>query len=595
SSETDSSSTGGTPFLRQRDPSSLNNEKALKAALSGDLSESAYLSSILKKLDPVDKEKMAMAVNSYAAGFSAGKSREPFLKTFASDGKDKEGKSGFWSKINHMTSILVGLVFLALAAPSLGIRINIKLGGATNEIAPEDVAVNFDDVKGCDEAKQELQEIKFSNLGGKLPKGCLLVGPPGTGKTLLARAVAGEATFDEVLVGQGAKRVRELFAAAKAKAPCVIFIDEIDSVGSTRTSSAYHPYANQTVNQLLSEMDGFLPSDGVIVLGATNRSSDLDKALLRPGRFDSQVTVEKPDMKGRKEILELYLTKIKHDFTVDVEILARRTVGFAGADLENLVNTAAIRAAVLGKDAVSMVDFEYSHDRRVMGTDWRSRERPKEDLKITAYHEAGHTLVAYFTENALPLHKVTIVAKGSSGGHTAMLPKGDATHETKAELVARCDVAMGGRAAEEFIFGKDKITGGASSDLESASRISEIMVTKLGMSERVGLRVFPEAKVSPALSETIDNEVDRILSESYKRSIGLIKSHAKELHALAEALLQYETLDAEQIKSVIEGKDSSTLTQKSHNKKINLNPVPKRNPPYVIDSAPDVIVSEKKL
>ncbi|XP_040565111.1 ATP-dependent zinc metalloprotease YME1L [Lepeophtheirus salmonis] len=613
---------GSTPFLRQKDPSSvaINNEKALKAALSGDLSESSYLSSIMKKLDPGEKEKMAMAVNSYAAGFSAGKAREPFLKTFVSDGKDKDGKTGFWSKINHITSILVGLVFLALAAPMLGIRVRIKFGGTTNEISPEDVAVNFDDVKGCDEAKEELQEIvdflknpeKYSNLGGKLPKGCLLVGPPGTGKTLLARAVAGEATvpffhssgseFDEVLVGQGAKRVRELFAAAKAKAPCVIFIDEIDSVGSTRTSSAYHPYANQTVNQLLSEMDGFLPNDGVIVLGATNRSTDLDKALLRPGRFDSQVTVEKPDMKGRKEILELYLGKIKHDFTVDVDILARRTMGFSGADLENLVNTAAIRAAVLGKDAVSMGEFEYSHDRRIMGSDWKSRVRPKEDMKITAYHEAGHTLVAYYTEQAMALHKVTIVAKGMSGGHTAMLPKNDHTHETKAELIAKCDVSMGGRVAEEFIFGKDKVTGGASSDLAAASSISEYMVTKLGMSEKVGLRVFPEpgrfdtpSKISPVLTETIDNEVERILNESYKRAMNIIKTHAKELHALADALLKYETLDAEQIKNVIEGKESSSLFQKSHNKNNAVNPIPKPSRPYVIDSSPDVIVTEKKL
>ena len=419
--------------------------------------------------------------------------------------------------------------------------------------------VTFEDVKGCDEAKQELQEVveflmnpdKFSALGGKLPKGCLLVGPPGTGKTLLARAVAGQAgvpffhasgsEFDEVLVGQGARRVRDLFKAAKERAPCVIFIDEIDSVGSKRTSSVLHPYANQTINQLLSEMDGFISNEGVIVLGATNRADDLDKALLRPGRFDTQVNVENPDVKGRTQILELYLSKIKHDDSVNLESLAKRTIGFSGADLQNLVNTAAIRAAVDGKEWVSMAEFELAYDKHTMGTEWKSRIRNKEDLTITAYHEAGHVLAAYFTTGAPPLHKVTIVAKGQSGGHTAFMPDDQEWHMTKQQYKARMDVAMGGRAAEELVFGKEKITGGASSDLVGATRISEGMVKSLGMSEKFGLRVMDTDRNAPAQSqgtkELMDSEIKLLLDDSYKRAIDILTIHRKELNLLAGKFL----------------------------------------------------------
>jgi len=453
----------------------------------------------------------------------------------------------------------------------------------SNEISPEEIEVTFADVKGCDEAKRELQEVvefltnpgKFSNLGGKLPKGCLLVGPPGTGKTLLARAVAGEAgvpffhaagaEFDEVLVGQGARRVRDLFKAAKARAPCVIFIDEIDSVASKRTSSALHPYANQTINQLLSEMDGFMSNEGVIVLGATNRASDLDKALLRPGRFDTQVMVINPDIKGRREILELYLSKIKHDDSIDIEKLAKMSVGFSGADIQNMVNTAAIKAAVDGKEWVSMEDFEYSHDKATLGTDWKSRVREKTDMEITAYHEAGHTLVAYFTQDHAPVRKVTIVAKGQSGGHTAFLPENDEYHQTRAQLLAQIDCAMGGRAAEELIFGKEKVTGGASSDLEAATNISEVMVTSLGMSEKIGLRVVKEGKLSPGSTELIDVEITKILNESYKRATAILIKYRRELDMLADALLKFETLDAEDIKTIIERKKPPSARPQASN------------------------------
>jgi len=475
--------------------------------------------------------------------------------------------------------------------------------GLDNEIAPEDIDVTFEDVMGCEEAKSELMEIvdfltypdKYSALGGRLPKGVLLTGPPGTGKTLLARAVAGEAgvpffhaagsEFDEVLVGQGARRVRDLFKTAKTRAPCVVFIDEIDTVGGKRTASALHPYANQTINQLLAEMDGFVANEGVIVLGATNRKDQLDSALLRPGRFDTSVEVPVPDLNGRLAILGLYLGKVKHDMSVDVEQLAKLTFGFTGAELENMVNTAAIKAASQAKEWVTMQDFIDSHDKITIGTDWKSRQKDKEDLKLTAYHEAGHTLVAMYTSDATPLHKVTIVSRGQSGGHTAFLPKKDITMQAKSELIARMDVGMGGRAAEEIVFGKDKITTGASSDLTGATNIAQQMVTVLGMSEKVGLRVY-EGSPSPAQEAVIDTEVNRLLNDSYSRALAVLKTHRHELDVLADALLKYETLDADDVQAIVDGnwaKRSSAKDQKARKAAFDLaRQQPTSTPPPLI-------------
>jgi len=444
----------------------------------------------------VNPELKLGGMNEKSPGYSEGYQAGLGSQASKASGDNDSSKTVVWNKMWNATSKFSFLLWLVIGVMVIsqltGFRFGLSRG--VNEIMPEDIEITFDDVKGCDEAKQELQEIvdflmnpeKFSALGGKLPKGCLLEGPPGTGKTLLAKAVAGQAgvpffqasgsEFDEVLVGQGAKRVRDLFKTAKQRAPCVIFIDEIDSVGGKRTSSTLHPYANQTINQLLSEMDGFADNDGVIVIGATNRKDDLDQALLRPGRFDSVVRLEIPDMKGRKEILELYLSKIKHDHSVEIDKLSKMTVGFTPAELENMVNISAIRAAVEGKEWVTMTEFEYSHDKQTIGTDWKSRVRHKDDLKITAYHEAGHTLVNIFTENTNPLHKVTIVSKGQSGGHTAFIPERDETHRLKCQLLAQIDVLMGGRVAEEIIFGKDKITGGASSDLQVATNIAKVYV-----------------------------------------------------------------------------------------------------------------------
>lgn len=349
----------------------------------------------------------------------------------------------------------------------------------------------------------------------------LILLPPriGTGKTLLARAVAGEASvpffhaagaeFDEVLVGQGARRVRDLFAAAKQRAPCVIFIDEIDSVGGKRTNSVLHPYANQTINQLLSEMDGFLQNEGVIVLGATNRRNDLDKALLRPGRFDVEVMVPIPDFLGRQQIIELYLQKVLHK-NVDIQKIASGTTGFTGADIENMINQAALRAAIDGADAVSMKYLEYARDKILMGPERKSRVLDDETNQITAYHEAGHALVGHYTKDANPLHKVTIIPRGASLGHTAYLPEKEQYLQTKSQLLAMMDTAMGGRAAEELIFGPDKVTTGAGDDLKRASRIAQSMVKDLGMSEKFGLRTIEEKEgvctqnpLGPQTTETV--------------------------------------------------------------------------------------------
>ncbi|XP_017132093.1 ATP-dependent zinc metalloprotease YME1L isoform X3 [Drosophila elegans] len=499
---------------------------------------------------------------------------EGYLAAANAEDSPKSGKTMKYLKTLVVIVVFLG-IFLSFFTTSNGsVFRSIQLGNQV-EVDPEEINVTFEDVKGCDEAKQELKEVveflkspeKFSNLGGKLPKGVLLVGPPGTGKTLLARAVAGEAKvpffhaagpeFDEVLVGQGARRVRDLFKAAKARAPCVIFIDEIDSVGAKRTNSVLHPYANQTINQLLSEMDGFHQNAGVIVLGATNRRDDLDQALLRPGRFDVEVMVSTPDFTGRKEILSLYLTKILHD-EIDLDLLARGTSGFTGADLENMINQAALRAAIDGAETVSMKHLETARDKVLMGPERKARLPDEEANTITAYHEGGHAIVAFYTKESHPLHKVTIMPRGPSLGHTAYIPEKERYHVTKAQLLAMMDTMMGGRAAEELVFGVEKITSGASSDLKQATSIATHMVRDWGMSDKVGLRTIEASKglgtgdtLGPNTIEAVDAEIKRILSDSYERAKAILRKHTKEHKALAEALLKYETLDADDIKAIL--------------------------------------------
>lgn len=448
-----------------------------------------------------------------------------------------------------------------------------KVGGAQNaEAKPELQTQRFADVHGCDEAKEELQELveflkapdKFSTLGGKLPKGVLLVGPPGTGKTLLARAVAGEAgvpffymsgsEFDEVYVGVGAKRVRDLFAAARAKSPAIIFIDELDAIGSKRHERDA-AYAKQTLNQLLTELDGFDQNTGVIIIGATNFPQSLDKALTRPGRFDRNVTVALPDVRGRIAILKHHMKNVRMDGEVDAAVLARGTPGFSGAELENIVNQAAVRASKNKAKKVSMEDMVWAKDKILMGAERRSAVIQQKDKVMTAYHEGGHALVAMLTKDSDPLYKATIMPRGHALGLTQMLPELDKVSETKKELLAQIDVCMGGKVAEELVYGPDNVTTGASSDIQNATRVAYYMVTQAGMSDALG-NIDLNANYSKLSSETkklIESEVRRLVEEGRDRAMKLLTTNRVQLDRLATALVEYETLGKDEMEKVVKG------------------------------------------
>ncbi|KAK2868267.1 hypothetical protein Q7C36_000138 [Tachysurus vachellii] len=503
--------------------------------------------------------------DAFKTGFAEG-----FLKAQALTQRTQESLRR--TRLILLILLLVGLYGLS-KTPFLSVRFRTT-SGLDSAVDPVQIKnITFEHVKGAEEAKNELQEVveflknpqKFTVLGGKLPKGILLVGPPGTGKTLLARAVAGEADvpfyyasgseFDEMFVGVGASRIRNLFREAKANTPCVIFIDELDSVGGKRIESPMHPYSRQTINQLLAEMDGFKPNEGVIIIGATNFPEALDSALIRPGRFDVQVTVPRPDVKGRTEILKWYLKNIKVDPAVEAEIIARGTVGFSGAELENLVNQAALKAAVDEKDMVTMKELEFAKDKILMGPERRSAVIDQKNQVITAYHESGHAIIAHYTKDAMPINKATIMPRGVTLGHVSMLPENDRWSETRAQLLAQMDVSMGGRVAEELVFGNENITTGASSDFESATKIAKMMVTHYGMSEKLGVMTYTDlSKQSPETQAAIEQEVRTLLRDSYERAKTLLKARAKEHKNLAEALLRYETLDAREIQMVLDGK-----------------------------------------
>ena len=451
--------------------------------------------------------------------------------------------------------------------------------------ADSETKVTFEDVAGIDEAKQDLEEIvdflrdpqKFQRLGGKIPRGVLLMGPPGTGKTLLARAIAGEANvpffsisgseFVEMFVGVGASRVRDLFDQAKKNAPCIVFIDEIDAVGRHRGAGlgGGNDEREQTLNQLLVEMDGFEANEGIILVAATNRPDVLDPALLRPGRFDRQIVVPNPDVAGREKILSVHMRKVPLSPDVDVKTIARGTPGFSGADLANLVNEAALLAARRGKLAVSMFEFEQAKDKVMMGAERRSLVMTEDEKRLTAYHEGGHAIVAYYTPGSDPIHKATIIPRGRALGMVMRLPEGDRISMSRSKLLGDLKVSMGGRIAEEMIFGYDKVTTGASSDIQMATEIARRMVTEWGLS-RLGFQMYGERQqevflghsvsqhkpISEATAQMVDEEIRKILDSCYAETETLLKQHIKKLHLLAKALLEHETLSGDEIKSLLE-------------------------------------------
>ena len=447
--------------------------------------------------------------------------------------------------------------------------------------------VTFEDVAGIDEAKQELEEIveflkdphKFQCLGGKIPKGCLLVGPPGTGKTLLARAIAGEANvpfftisgsdFVEMFVGVGASRVRDMFEQGKKNAPCIIFIDEIDAVGRHRGAGlgGGNDEREQTLNQLLVEMDGFETNEGVILIAATNRPDVLDPALLRPGRFDRQVTVPNPDILGREKILKVHMRKVPLAPDVDPRVIARGTPGFSGADLANLINEAALLAARIGKRVVTMQEFEDAKDKVMMGAERRSMVMTEDEKKLTAYHEAGHALVGLKVPKYDPLHKVTIIPRGRALGITMSLPERDRLSYSKLELESKLAVMYGGRVAEELVFGKENVTTGSGNDIQQATSWARRMITEFGFSDKLGrLRysdneeeiflghsVTRQKNVSDKTAALIDEEVRRLIDEAEKTARVILTKDRKELEIIAKALLEYETLTGDEVNALLRG------------------------------------------
>ncbi len=448
--------------------------------------------------------------------------------------------------------------------------------------------VTFEDVAGIDEAKEDLQEIveflrdpqKFQRLGGRIPRGVLLVGPPGTGKTLTARAVAGEANvpfftisgsdFVEMFVGVGASRVRDMFEQAKKNAPCIIFIDEIDAVGRHRGAGlgGGNDEREQTLNQLLVEMDGFEPNEGIIIIAATNRPDVLDPALLRPGRFDRQIVVPNPDVAGREKILKVHVRKVPLAPDVDLKVIARGTPGFSGADLMNLVNEAALLAARRNKRIVTHQEFEDAKDKVMMGAERKSMAMSEDEKKLTAYHEAGHAIVGMFVEAGIPVHKATIIPRGRALGMVKFLPEGDRYSMKYKEFTSQLAVAMGGRVAEELTFGKENITSGASGDIEQATKMARAMVTRLGYSDELGLVAYGENQeevflgmsvgrqqnVSEATAQKIDAEVRRLVDEGYRTARRILTEKHDSFVTVAEALLEYETLTGDEIKDLINGK-----------------------------------------
>ena len=507
---------------------------------------------------------------------------------------ETDGSSGFLSYIGTLLPMLLilGVWLFFMRQMQGGSRGAMGFGKSKAKLLTEAHGrVTFADVAGVDEAKQDLEEIveflrdpqKFQRLGGRIPRGVLLVGPPGTGKTLLARSVAGEANvpfftisgsdFVDMFVGIGASRVRDLFEQAKKNAPCIIFIDEIDAVGRHRGAGlgGGNDEREQTLNQLLVEMDGFEANEGIILIAATNRPDVLDPALLRPGRFDRQVVVPNPDIVGRERILKVHVRNVPLAPNVDLKVLARGTPGFSGADLMNLVNEAALMAARRNKRLVTMQEFEDAKDKIMMGAERRSSAMTEAEKKLTAYHEAGHAIVALKVPLADPLHKATIIPRGRALGMVMQLPEGDRYSMSYKWMVSRLAIMMGGRVAEEITFGKDNITSGASSDIEQATKLARAMVTQWGFSDQLGQVAYGENQqevflghsvaqqknVSEATAQKIDNEIRRLIDEAYAEAKRIITEQHHEFVALAEGLLEYETLPGDESKALNRGEKPS--------------------------------------
>ena len=488
--------------------------------------------------------------------------------------------------------LLIGvwIFFMRQMQGGAGGRGALSFGKSRARLLGEDqVKVTFSDVAGVDEAKEEVSELvdflrdpaKFQKLGGKIPRGVLMVGSPGTGKTLLARAIAGEAKvpfftisgsdFVEMFVGVGASRVRDMFEQAKKHAPCIIFIDEIDAVGRHRGAGlgGGHDEREQTLNQLLVEMDGFEGNEGVIVIAATNRPDVLDPALLRPGRFDRQVVVPLPDIRGREQILKVHMRKIPLDRDVEPNVIARGTPGFSGADLANLINEAALFAARANRRTVDMEQFEKAKDKIMMGSERRSMVMSEDEKRLTAYHEAGHAIVGLLVPSHDPVYKVTIIPRGRALGVTMFLPEEDRYSYSKERLESQISSLFGGRIAEELIFGPERVTTGASNDIQRATELARNMVTRWGLSEKLGPLTYSEEEgevflghsvtqhksVSDQTQDLIDEEVRSIINRNYQRSTQILEEQEQKLHVMAGALIQYETIDAEQIKDIMDGRE----------------------------------------
>ncbi len=507
---------------------------------------------------------------------------------------DEPNKNSFWATafISWFPILLllgIWIYFMRQMQGGGGGRGALSFGKSRARLLGEDqVRITFSDVAGVEEAKEEVSELveflrdpsKFQKLGGKIPRGVLMVGSPGTGKTLLAKAIAGEAKvpfftisgsdFVEMFVGVGASRVRDMFEQAKKHAPCIIFIDEIDAVGRHRGAGlgGGHDEREQTLNQLLVEMDGFEGNEGVIVIAATNRPDVLDPALLRPGRFDRQVVVPLPDIRGREQILKVHMRKVALGDDVKANIIARGTPGFSGADLANLVNEAALFAARGDKKFVTMEDFERAKDKIMMGAERRSMVMSEDEKKLTAYHESGHAIVGRLVPGHDPVYKVTIIPRGRALGVTMFLPEEDRLSYSKEHLESQLSSLFGGRIAEELIFGREAVTTGASNDIERATKIARSMVTRWGLSEKLGPLTYGEDEgevflghsvtqhknISEQTASEIDKEIRDVIDRNYTRAENILKEHMDKLHVMAETLIKYETIDTNQIDAIMSGK-----------------------------------------